>query len=123
MWDKYTVLIAEDEDVNFFLLSEYLEPTGIRILRAKNGAEVLDIIAQEEPNVILMDIKMPIMNGYEATNKLREIKPNIPVLAQTAYTMPDDIERLKATNFQEILAKPINEQNLLFTLRKYIKED
>lgn len=123
MWDKYTVLIAEDEDVNFFLLSEYLEPTGIRILRAKNGAEVLDIIAQEEPNVILMDIKMPIMNGYEATNKLREINPNIPVLAQTAYTMPDDIERLKATNFQEILAKPINEQNLLFTLRKYIKED
>ncbi|HEX2935202.1 MAG TPA: response regulator [Bacteroidales bacterium] len=123
MWDKYTVLIAEDEDVNFFLLSEYLEPTGIKVLRAKNGAEVLEIVSHEEPHVILMDIKMPVMNGYEATHKLREINPNIPVLAQTAYTMSEDFERLKATKFQEILAKPINEQDLLFTLRKYIKED
>lgn len=122
MWDKYTVLIAEDEDVNFFLLSEYLEPTGIRVLRAKNGVEVLEIISREDPNVILMDIKMPLMNGYEATRKLREVKPYIPVLAQTAYSMTDDIERLKETKFHEILAKPINEQDLLFALRKYMKE-
>jgi two-component system, cell cycle response regulator DivK len=123
MWDKYTVLIAEDEDINFFLLSEYLEPTRIRVLRAKNGAEVLEICSREEPHVILMDIKMPVMNGYEATSKLRETMPDVPVLAQTAYTMPDDIERLKKIKFQEILAKPINEQELLFALKKYIKED
>ncbi len=112
-WSDKTVLIAEDEITNFMLLEEYLEPTGVRIYRACNGIELIEILKSITPDVILLDIKMPVMNGFEFLGKIRNSKKKIHVIAQTAYSMKGDREKIIAAGCDDYLSKPINEEILL----------
>jgi PAS domain S-box-containing protein len=111
------VLIAEDEEINFLLLKALLRNLNCRILRAHNGSEAVDLVAAN-PNLdlILMDIKMPVMDGVTAANKIREFRPDIPIVAQTAYEVTAETKAL----FQGYLTKPIDKSTLFRTIGKYL---
>ncbi|HZH72155.1 MAG TPA: ATP-binding protein [Mariniphaga sp.] len=107
------ILVAEDEDLNWFLLDQILSPNNFRLMRAVNGREAVDMVREfDDIDLVLMDIKMPEMNGYEALQEIRRFKPKLPVIAQTAYALPSDIERLRKS-FSDYITKPINRQLLL----------
>lgn len=109
-WNNRVVLITEDEEVNFFYLKTLLKKTEARILRAKNGKEAVDIIAEYKGGVdlILMDINMPVMDGYEAMRIIKSKHPNLPIIAQTAYTLNNDRHKCLKAGFNDYIAKPVN---------------
>jgi len=108
-------LIAEDEDTNFLYLETVLKYLGmsIRILHAKNGEEAV-AICQEHPEikVVLMDLKMPVMDGYEATRHIKTIRPNLPVVAQTAYSSVEDEQKALQAGCDAFITKPITKEML-----------
>jgi PAS domain S-box-containing protein len=120
-FDGKTVLIAEDEVPSFKFLNLVLTKMNIRVLWAKNGIEVVDLCKTDPSiNLILMDIKMPLLNGYEATRQIKRIRPELPVIAQTAYaTISDKAESLNA-GCDDYLSKPIQIGQLKDLLRKYL---
>ena len=109
-WNNRVVLITEDEEVNFFYLKTLLKKTKARILRAKNGQEAVDIIAEHKGGVdlILMDINMPVMDGYEAMRIIKSKHPDLPIIAQTAYTLNNDRHKCLKAGFNDYIAKPVN---------------
>lgn len=121
-WSNKLVLIAEDEEANFMLLEEILEESEIKIVRAKNGEEAIELFKENLPDVVLMDIKMPKLTGYEATAKIREINSTVPIIAQTAYIFESDRKRILTEGFTDYISKPIEEEALLSVLQKYLGE-
>ncbi|MBN2681512.1 MAG: response regulator [Bacteroidales bacterium] len=119
-WDNKKVLIAEDIDANFRFLSEVLAKTKIKIYRAKNGIEALNIFKNINPDIVLMDIQMPEMNGYEAFDKIRRINNKTPIIAQTAYAMIEEKEKILDYGFSDYLAKPINSKDLISMMANYL---
>ena len=119
--DKKTILIAEDDNINFLLIKKMLQATNHEIIRAENG-QVAVAIALENPSIdiVLMDIKMPIMNGYEAFEKITEIRPDLPIIAQTAHASEEDREKVNSMGFTDYITKPINKELLLEMVSKYI---
>ena len=109
-WNNRVVLITEDEEVNFFYLKTLLKKTEALILRAKNGKEAVDIIAEHkgEVDLILMDINMPVMDGYEAMRIIKSKHPDLPIIAQTAYTLNNDRHKCLKAGFNDYIAKPVN---------------
>jgi two-component system cell cycle response regulator DivK len=109
-WNNRVVLITEDEEVNFFYLKTLLKKTEARILRAKNGKEAVDIIAEHKGDIdlVLMDINMPGMDGYEAMRIIKSKHPDLPIIAQTAYTLNNDRHKCLKAGFNDYIAKPIN---------------
>jgi len=109
-WNNRVVLITEDEEVNFFYLKTLLKKTEAIILRAKNGKEAVDIIAEHKGGVdlILMDINMPVMDGYEAMRIIKSKHPDLPIIAQTAYTLNNDRHKCLKAGFNDYIAKPVN---------------
>lgn len=120
-WREKVLLIAEDEDANFMLLVEYLEPSGIQILRANNGEEAVEMCLGNQPHLILMDLKMPKMTGFEAVKKIRLANCNIPVIAQTAYTMLGDKEKAIDAGCNDYISKPIDEELLILKMSLYLE--
>ncbi len=116
-----TILIAEDEDNNFIFLQEVLNQTKVKIIRAKDGLQAVNLV-KTHPDIalILMDIKMPEMNGYQATSIIKEMKPSIPIIAQTAYAMAEDIIKGKNAGCDDYLSKPIKPELLISTLRHFL---
>lgn len=122
IWKDKTVLIAEDVLSNYLLLTEYLEPTGVKILWASNGHEALEILNTITPDVVLMDMKMPVMSGFEAVIKIRETDQLLPIIAQTAYTMLGDKERILEVGCTDYIPKPYSEKVILGVLSKYMSQ-
>lgn len=114
------ILIAEDDDANYLLIEEILMKFNFKIFHAKNGIEVLNIYNQNKIDLILMDIKMPLMNGYEAIREIRKIDTKIPIIAQTAYVQSVDINLALEAGCTEHLSKPIKKFDLLNLINKYI---
>jgi CheY-like chemotaxis protein len=121
-WSNFTVLIAEDEETNFIYLQTALSKTNITVLRAKNGKEAVEL-AKINPsiNVILMDIKMPEMNGLEATKSIKSFRKDIPIIAQTAFAMDEDKRNCTAIGCDDFLAKPIRYKVLIEAIAKFLK--
>jgi len=120
-WSDKTILIAEDEDSNYLLIEELLSITNVRLLHAKNGKEAIDYCkTNNQINLILMDMKMPIMDGYEATKSIKQIRPNMPILAQSAHVMPEDKARSISAGCIDYITKPINGQKLLNKIKNYV---
>jgi CheY-like chemotaxis protein len=113
-WNNRVVLITEDEEVNFYYLKTLLQRADAKVLRAKNGKEAVEIISEYEGGVdlILMDLNMPVMDGYEAMRIIKSRHPSIPIIAQTAYTMNNDRHRCLQAGFNDYIAKPINRMAL-----------
>ncbi len=115
-----TVLIAEDEFSNYLYLEELLEGTDTKLIYASNGHEAVEICSKNNDiDVVLMDIRMPVMNGYLATKQIKSIRPDLPVIAQTAYALETDMKGLRA-DFDDIIIKPINKAIFRQKMQKYI---
>lgn len=115
------ILVAEDDKVNFALIDIILRKTGAKIYHAWNGLQVIELIRKyKDISLILMDIKMPIMNGYDATKQVKEINPQIKVIAQTAYALGEDKYRCYEAGCIDYIAKPISRNALFEVLGKYI---
>lgn len=119
-WENKSVIIAEDDYANSLLLAEYLVSTGIQVTRARTGVEVLELCKKAFPDIILMDITMPVMGGLEAVSKIREMNRDIPIIAQTAHAMVGDKERILEAGCNDYLSKPISEANLIDKMQKYL---
>jgi len=115
-----TILVAEDEEFNYLYIKELLKKMDFKIIHAKDGQEAIEI-CKENPNIdlILMDIKMPVIDGDKAARIIRELKPELPIIAQSAYAL--EHERLKYEGvFDDYITKPINKHELNQKIRKYI---
>jgi two-component system, cell cycle response regulator DivK len=121
-WSNYTLLIAEDEETNFVYLHTALSKTNINVLRAKNGREAVEIVRiTPSIDLILMDIKMPEMNGLEATKSIKSFRKDIPIIAQTAFAMDEDKRNCNAIGCDDFLAKPIRYKVLIEAIAKFLK--
>ncbi|HBQ82037.1 MAG TPA: hypothetical protein DD745_04055 [Bacteroidales bacterium] len=113
------ILVAEDIDSSYKLIEKYLYGTNVEVLRASNGQEAVEIfLSVQNLDLILMDIKMPLMDGYEATKVIRESNTNIPIIAQSAYT--DDKSRVIECGCSGIIIKPFNKGELIRKIKEYI---
>ncbi|NOU15996.1 MAG: response regulator [Bacteroidales bacterium] len=118
-----TILIAEDEDSNFMLLEEMLSCLNINIIRAINGIEAVNSCKlNNHIDIILMDIKMPIMDGYEATKQIKKIKPNLPIIAQTAYSTEVDRNKALASGCSDFISKPIKKNLLISKIKDQLNK-
>ena len=114
------ILVAEDEDSNYELVRIVLAKR-YRLLRAHNGIEAVTLCEDEHPDLILMDIRMPDMNGLDATRIIKEVNHEIPIVALSAYAFDENIREAKAAGCDEFLAKPFRVEDLLDTVGKYVK--
>lgn len=112
-WKSFNILVAEDDDLNYKLIHIALSKTQANILRASNGEEVLKIVS-ETPDIhtVLMDIQMPVLDGYETTKRLKSRFPDIFVIAQTAFAMSDDKEKCFQAGCDDYISKPIDVDEL-----------
>ncbi|WP_367182072.1 response regulator [Sulfurimonas sp.] len=117
------ILVVEDNITNQLVLLGLLEDCVKEIDIAKNGKEAVEMFQIGKYELILMDIQMPIMDGYEATRIIREIDKEIPIIALTANAMVEEIEKTKKAGMNEHLIKPINIENFFATLSKYIAQN
>jgi PAS domain S-box-containing protein len=115
------LLIAEDEDSNYFLLEEFLIKTNYHILRALNGLQAVNI-CRENVNIdlVLMDIKMPVKDGCQAAREIKEFRPTLPIIAQTAFSSDSDHEKALNSGCDDTITKPINREILLSKIKKHI---
>lgn len=120
-WSEHKILIAEDEEYNFIYLHELLKETNVQILRAHNGSEAVDIFdSNENIDLILMDIKMPGINGFEATQIIKNKNKDIPIIAQTAYALSGDREKALEMGCDDYLSKPVKKELLLELIAHYL---
>lgn len=107
------VLVAEDEEYNYRLIKEYLSADKFNLIRAKNGKQAVEICEKNTVDIILMDIKMPEMDGVTAFEQIRKLQPKVPVIAQTAYALIHEKQQLLEKGFDDYIAKPIKREELL----------
>jgi PAS domain S-box-containing protein len=120
-WEDKKILIAEDDHSNYYFLFEALKDTGIQIVWAKDGEETLELFRKNKDlDLVLMDINMPLINGYECTRVIKEERPELTVIAQTAYAMSGEREVSREAGCDDYLAKPIKVSELLDTMAYYI---
>ena len=121
-WQNKKILIAEDIDVNYFLLVEALKSTNAKVVRVINGVEAVEYCKKNKSDIVLMDIRMPIMDGIEATKEIRKFDVNTPIIAQTANSEADDLEVITGAGCNDYVAKPIHLKQFLQVLNKYISK-
>ena len=119
---KQTILVVDDIESNRILLKETLKPYNLSTIEVKNGKEGIDAAKKYHPDLILMDIRMPVMNGYEATGKIKKDSnlKNIPVIILTASAMKEQEEKIKKINCEGYIRKPIKKAELIQELTKYL---
>ncbi|MFV0365060.1 MAG: response regulator [Mangrovibacterium sp.] len=118
MTKKLQILVAEDVESNYLYLKAVLKKMNANIIWVKNGQEAIDMV-DENPNIdlILMDMLMPNVNGFEATATIKMTHPEIKIVAQTAFAMHEDREKALACGCDAYLAKPIRAEDLLQMVR------
>jgi PAS domain S-box-containing protein len=120
----WNILVAEDDDVNFYYVQAVLTSHQIQVLRAANGQEAIEmVILRPDIDLVLMDVKMPIMNGVEATKKIKQLRPDLPVVIQTAYAFENEKSVAYAAGCDEYLTKPIKSGDLLQCLATQLNQD
>ena len=121
-FSEYTIMVAEDTPYNYEYLNSILQKTGANIVWAKDGIDVLTIFNTTKIDLILMDIQLPEISGYEATSQIRMKDVNIPIIAQTAYAMAEDKQKCYDSGCNEVLIKPIRMDDVLTTVAKYLNK-
>jgi signal transduction histidine kinase len=118
------ILIAEDDNINFLLIEKIVKSFNFKIIRAKDGAEAVELCkTNAEIDLVLMDIKMPNLNGYEAFTEIRKFNATIPIIAQTSYTFEDEINKIKELGFTDFISKPIEKEKLYAVIKLYMKSE
>ena len=120
-WNNRSILLADDDLSAHVLLNAILKPTGINIYPAYNGTEAFAACVEHpDIQVVIMDIRMPEMNGVEATRLIRKYRPELPVIAYSALNQPEYKHLMKKLNCEEFLLKPVHPNVILATLSKYL---
>jgi len=121
IWNGKTILIAEDEIVNYMFLEVLFEETGAILVHAADGRLAIDAVKNNpDINIVLMDIKMPNVNGLDATRQIKALRPQLPVIAQTAYAMQDDEYKALQAGCNDYISKPIDANKLIGLMKKYL---
>jgi len=117
------ILIAEDDDVSYLYLETLMNPLTVKIIRAINGKDVIEICQKNSDiDMILMDIQLPILNGYEATRQIRRFNKDVIIIAQTAYGLTGDKEKAIKAGCNDYISKPIKKKQLLALIQKFFEK-
>ncbi len=121
---KPQILIADDNEINYLYLKELLKGVDADLLWVTNGQEAVSYV-RNNPNIdlILMDIKMPVMDGYEATREVKKIRHDLPIIAQTAYAMTSDREKAAESGCDDYISKPINKENFISIINRFLNSE
>ncbi len=116
------ILVIEDNETNMYLISFILRENGHEVIEARSGEEGVKLTIKEKPNLILMDIQLPGIDGLEATRRIRESKADseVPIIALTSYTMTGDREKSLAAGCTGYIEKPINPDTFMDEIEKYL---
>lgn len=121
-WKKKNILIVEDDETNAYLLKAYLAKTKATIIEVRNGKQAVELCASDLTiDLVLMDIRLPEMNGYNATKLIKSANRKLPVIAQTAYALESDIHCAFEAGCDDFLAKPISQEELFSVMSKYLR--
>ncbi|MBE6260698.1 MAG: response regulator [Prevotella sp.] len=115
------ILIAEDNDSNYILMN-YILKRHYEYFRARNGQEAVELAESEKPDLILMDIKMPVLDGMEATRLIKAKTPDLPIVALTANAFDSDRHAALEAGCDDFLSKPVNAEKCIQTIAKFIGE-
>lgn len=121
-WSGKQILIAEDEELNWMFIREMLRKTGARIIRAKDGIEAVELTKEVNPDAVLMDIKMPEMNGIEATKQIRTFSAKVPIIAQTAYVMAEEQAESIRAGCNHFVTKPLDRTVVMELIDSYFRK-
>lgn len=116
------VLVVEDNDNNLYLIRFILEKNGLTVIAARDGAAGVEMATKEKPDLILMDIQLPVLDGYEATKRIKasEETKDIPIIALTSYAMVGDREKALNIGCTGYIEKPINPETIMTEIEKYL---
>lgn len=121
-YKKLSVLIVDDEQFNRYLLKNILEKWGIRVVECENGKEAVEASSLQEFDIIFMDVRMPVLNGLDASMQITKAKPGTKIIALTASNKNEDIDKCKQAGMNDFLSKPFSEQDLFDVFQKTIKQ-
>ena len=116
------ILVVEDQEDNRRIVRDLLTATDYEVTEAENGEEALAAVARQRPDLILMDIQLPVMDGYEATRRIKadpQLRA-IPIIAVTSYALSGDEEKARAAGCDDFVPKPYSPRQLLAKIRKYL---
>jgi two-component system, cell cycle response regulator DivK len=120
-WKGKVILVVEDDEISLEFLKELFEPFKTKVLYAYNGRDAVEICRSEKTiDLVLMDVQLPVMNGREAMKEIKLLTPDLPVIAQTAFAMSGDREKYLRDGFDDYISKPINVQELISIIEKYL---
>jgi two-component system cell cycle response regulator DivK len=116
------ILVVEDQEDNRRIVRDLLTTTDYEVMEAENGEEALAAVAKQRPDLILMDIQLPVMDGYEATRRIKAdpALSTIPVIAVTSYALSGDEEKARAAGCDDFVPKPFSPRQLLAKIRRYL---
>lgn len=117
-----TILIVEDIDLNIDVLTQILEDEFILIV-AKDGVQGISLAEERNPDLILMDISLPVMDGYEATRAIRKNNQSLPIIGLSAHAMRGDAEKAIAAGCNDYITKPVDEDLLLEKIKQYLAQE
>lgn len=121
--NEEVVLVAEDDNINFKLLEKLLKIFNFKVIRAKDGLEAVELCkTNNEIDLVLMDIKMPNLDGYGAFEKIREFNTTLPIIAQTSFSFPEEVEKIKKIGFNDFISKPLEKEKLYELVKKYFNK-
>jgi len=119
-WTERKILVVEDNDINYLVLQNMLKSTQVQLVWAKGGRMAVEICkSSRNINLVLMDIMIPNFDGIEATKKIKELRPDLPVIMQTAYPSRENKKKSQKAGCSEFLEKPINRKELFAAISKY----
>jgi len=119
---KTKILVVEDNEQNLYLVTFILEKKGYKVIKAKDGTTGVELAIQEKPDLIIMDIQLPDVDGLEATRRIRasEVDGEIPIIALTSYAMAGDREKALAAGCTGYIEKPINADTFIVEVERYL---
>lgn len=121
--NEEVVLVAEDDNINFKLIEKLLKIFNFTVIRAKDGLEAVEICrTNSDIDLVFMDIKMPNLDGYGAFEKIREFNQTLPIIAQTSYSFPEEVEKIKQLGFNDFISKPLDKERLYELVKKYFNK-
>jgi two-component system cell cycle response regulator DivK len=125
MMNPPTILVVEDSALNRKLVETVLKPHGYRVILAENGQDGVEVALREKPDLILMDVMMPVMNGYEATQQIKRQSDMaaVPIVALTASAMPHERERAMQAGCDGYITKPIDTRAFLGQVKEFLQRD
>jgi len=118
---KKTVLLVDDHNYSLIVLRKMIEKSGIKVISVQNGLDAIKVCQEKDVDLVLMDIKMPVMDGYNAMTQIKKLKPEMKIIAETAYALFGDRTKILETGFDDYLPKPISRESLDEILNKYLK--